>query len=335
MSNVENKKEKNKLLQIIGGDKLILIAAIVVVFVLFTCLNKNFLSWTNMVNLLVAASLVGMVAVGHTYLIIAGQNDLSPGSLAAFCGTLAALLLSKGLPFGFAIVITLGAGVAVGLFNAWMVNKIKLEAFIATLVTQSVVRGFAYIICDGKPISISNKTFLWLGKARFLTIPISVWLMIFAFAIFGFILARTKFGRSVYAIGGSSEAARLAGLNPQKIITTCFILIGVLTAMGGIIFAARMNSGQPAANVNLEFDAITAVILGGVSFAGGVGSMFGTVLGVILIQAFNTGLIMVNVPTFWQYVARGALLLFALTSDYIRKERREKELLEASMRNIK
>ena len=159
--------------------------------------------------------------------------------------------------------------------------------------------------------------------------------MILAFVIFGFILAKTKFGRSVYAIGGSTEAARLAGLNPQKIITTCFILIGVLTSLGGIVFAARMNSGQPAANVNLEFDAITAVILGGVSFAGGVGSMGGTILGVILIQAFNTGLIMVNVPTFWQYVARGALLLFALTSDYIRKERREKELLAASMKNIK
>lgn len=159
--------------------------------------------------------------------------------------------------------------------------------------------------------------------------------MILAFVIFGFILAKTKFGRSVYAIGGSQEAARLAGLNPQRIITKCFIIIGVLTAVGGIVFSSRMNSGQPAANVNLEFDAITAVILGGVSFAGGVGDMFGTVLGVILIQAFNTGLIMVNVSTFWQYVARGALLLFALTSDFIRKQRREKELLEASMRNVK
>ena len=325
MSNQKNKKE-HKLLNLIGGDKLILLAAIVVVFALFTCLNRNFLTWQNMVNLLVAASLVGIVAVGHTYLIIAGQNDLSPGSLAAFSGTLAALLLSFGMPAGVSIVITLLAGVAVGLFNAWMVNKIKLEAFIATLVTQSVIRGFAYIICDGKPIAISNKTFIALGKARFLGLPLTVWLMILAFVIFGFILARTKFGRSVYAIGGSSEAARLAGLNPQRIITLCFILI---------IFAARMNSGQPAANINLEFDAITAVILGGVSFAGGVGSMFGTVLGVILIQAFNTGLIMVNVPTFWQYVARGALLLFALTSDYIRKQRREKELLEASMRNVK
>ncbi|MDY3249352.1 MAG: ABC transporter permease [Candidatus Choladocola sp.] len=332
---MENKKEKKGILSAIGGDKLILIGAIVVVFALFTALNKNFLTWTNMINLLVAASLVGLVAVGHTYLIIAGQNDLSPGSLAAFCGTLAALLLSKNVPLILAILIVLAAGVAAGLFNAFMVNKIKLEAFIATLVTQNIVRGFAYIICDGKPISISNKAYLAIGKARFLTIPVSVWLMIIAFVVFGFILAKTKFGRSVYAIGGSKEAARLAGLNPQKIITCCFIIIGVLTALGGIVFSSRMNSGQPAANVNLEFDAITAVILGGVSFAGGVGSMSGTILGVILIQAFNTGLIMVNVSTFWQYVARGALLLFALTSDFIRKQRREKELLEASMKNIK
>ena len=332
---MENNREKNGFLRIIGGDKAILCVAIIIVFTLFTALNRNYLTWTNMVNLLIAASLVGLVAVGHTYLIIAGQNDLSPGSLAAFSGTLAALLLSKGLNIVLAILIVLLAGVAAGLFNAWMVNKIKLEAFIATLVTQNVVRGFAYIICDGKPISISNKAFLAIGKLRILTIPLSVWLMIIAFIVFGFILARTKFGRSVYAIGGSQEAARLAGLNPQRIITFCFMIIGVLTAIGGIVFASRMNSGQPAANVNLEFDAITAVILGGVSFSGGVGNMAGTVLGVILIQAFNTGLIMVNVSTFWQYVARGALLLFALTSDFIRKRRREKELLEASMRNIK
>lgn len=335
MSNKENKNEKRNLLSVIGGDKLILILAIAVVFILFTSLNKNFLTWQNMKNLLVAASLVGMVAVGHTYLIIAGQNDLSPGSLAAFCGVLVTLLLSKNVPLVLAIIITLAAGALVGMANAFLVNKIKLEAFIATLVTQSVVRGFAYILCDGKPVAVSNKAFIALGKLNIAGLHIAVWLMLIAFVVFGFILAKTKFGRSVYAIGGSSEAARLAGLNPQKIISLCFILIGVLTSLGGMIFAARMNSGQPAANVNLEFDAITAVILGGVSFAGGVGNMWGTFLGVILIQAFNTGLIMVNVPTFWQYVARGALLLFALTSDFIRKERREKELLAASMKNAK
>ena len=326
--------QKRKITDFIGGDKLILLGAIAVVFILFTSLNKNYFTTTNFINLLVAMSLVGLVSVGHTYLIIAGQNDLSPGSLAAFSGVLAALLMSKGVPMILAILITLAGGLVVGLFNAWMVNQIKLEAFIATLVTQNIVRDFAYIMCGGKPISIANKTYLAIGKLRVIGIPVSVWLMLLAYALFGFILAKTKFGRSVYAIGGSKEAARLAGLNPNRIIRMSFILIGMLTALGGIVFSSRMNSGQPAANVNLEFDAITGVILGGVSFAGGVGDMFGTVLGVFLIQAFNTGLIMVNVSTFWQYVARGALLLFALTSDYIRKQRREKELLEASMKNL-
>ena len=324
---------KQKLKKIFSGDKLVLMAAIVVVFAVFTSLNKNFLTWTNIVNLMVAASLVGMVAIGHTYLIIAGQNDLSPGALAALAGVVVAILIGKGLNLWLSIILTLLVCVVVGLFNAWMVNRIKLEAFIATLVTQSVVRGFAYILCDGKPVAISNSTFLMIGKARFLSIPISVWMTIICLAVFGFILARTKFGRSIYAVGGNKDAARLAGLNPQGIVRICFVMMAILTGIGGIVFAARMNSGQPAACVNLEFDAITAVILGGVSFSGGVGSISGTVLGILLIQAFNTGLIMTNVPSFWQYVARGALLLFALTSDFIRKRNREKALLALSMKN--
>ncbi|MDR1966134.1 MAG: ABC transporter permease [Synergistaceae bacterium] len=329
----------------IGGDKLILMAAIIVVFALFTSLNRNFLTPTNITNILVATSLVGLVAIGETYLVIAGHVDLSPGSLVALSGVLAALLVSKGVAFFPALLITLFAGAAVGLANSLMTSKIKLEPFIATLVTQSIVRGFAYILCGGKPVAISDATFLRVSRLRFPVflnegsklsfsgIPLAVWIMIAAFALFGFILARTKFGRSIYAVGGNKDAARLAGLNPQRIMLVCYVMMGVICAVGGVVFAARMNSGQPAANVNLEFDAITAVILGGVSFSGGVGSMGGTILGVILIQSFNTGLTMVNVQSFWQLVARGGLLLFALTSDYIRKANREKNLLADSKRN--
>jgi ribose transport system permease protein len=337
MNETENQKKGisvfRNISNTIGGDKLVLLGAIVVVFILFTSLNSNFFSVDNIINLMVAASLVGLVAIGHTYLIIAAQNDLSPGSLAALTGTLCALLVSWGIPLVVSVVITLVVAALVGVCNALMVNKIKLDPFIATLVSQAILRGFAYIICNGKPVAISDQGYLNLGIAGFLGIPLSVWIMVISIAAFGFILAKTKFGRSIYAIGGNKDAARLAGLNPQKIITICFVLMGVLCGVGGIVFSARMNCGQPAANVNLEFDAITAVILGGVSFTGGVGNMGGTVLGIILIQAFNTGLIMVNVPSFWQYVARGALLLFALTSDYVRKEKRKKVLLAASMKN--
>ena len=318
-----------------NGNLIVLIIALVVVVAVFSLLNHNYFTTVNMVNILIAASLVGLVAIGHTYLIIEGQNDLSPGALVAFLGVLSALLVSKGVSFFPTLLITLAVGGVVGVCNAFMVNKLKLEAFIATLVTQSVMRGFAYIICDGKPVGISDPTFIWVGKARLLGLPFSVWLMIVAFIIGGIILARTRFGRSVYAIGGNAQAARLAGMNPKRIVTISFVTMGLLCSIGGIVYVARMQSGQPSANVNLEFDAITAVILGGVSFAGGVGSMPGTVIGVLLIQAFNTGLNMAGIPNanFWQYVGKGALLLIALTADYVRKVNNDKRLLAESKKN--
>ncbi len=327
-----------KIVSAIGGDKLVLMGAIIIVFIVFTSFNENFLSWTNIVNVMVGAHLIGIVAIGHTYLIIAGQNDLSPGSVSAFAAVISALLMSDavGLSLGMTLLVTVLSGAVIGLFNAWMVNSIKLQAFIATLVTQSIVRSLAFIICDGRPIPITDAAFRDIGKLRdpLMNIPYFVWITIVCFAIFGFILARTKFGRSLYAIGGNEAAARLAGLRPKRIITISYVIMGVLTSLGGMIFAARMNTGQPSAGINLEFDAITAVILGGVSFTGGVGSMGGTVLGVLLIQFFNTGLIMIEVPSFWHDFARGGLLLFALASDYIRKQRREKELLAASMKTM-
>ena len=207
----------------IGGDKLTMMAAIVVVFIIFTALNRNFFTLTNIVNILVAGSLVGLVAIGHTYLIIAAQNDLSPGAVVAFSGVLAALLSQAGLPFGLVCIITLISGAVIGIFNAFMVNKIKLDPFIATLVTQSVIRGFAYIICDGKPVSITDNTYLLVGKLRIFGVPLSVWIMIIFIVIFGIILAKTTFGKNIYAIGGNKDAARLAGLNPQRIILICFI----------------------------------------------------------------------------------------------------------------
>lgn len=322
----------------INGSMIVLLCALAMIIGVFTFLNKNFFGYTNLINVLVAASLVGLVAIGETYLIIAGLNDLSPGSVAAFSGVLAAILSSNaGLNFGLSIIITLFVASLAGLFNAWMVSCIKLQPFIATLVTQAIVRGIAYIICDGKAVAVTDASFINLGKARVggsSGIPITVILLILAFVVFGFILARTRFGRSIYAIGGNENAARLAGLKPGKVIVSTYLLTSCLCALGGIILAARMNSGQPAACVNLEFDAITAVILGGVSFNGGIGNMTGTFLGVILIQAFNTGLTMVQVPTFWQYVARGLLLLAALTIDYVRKTNREKRLLQDSMKNL-
>jgi ribose transport system permease protein len=313
------------------SDKIGLIIALVAVVIIFSIFNHNFFSYTNMMNILIAASLTGLVAIGESYLIIAGLVDLSAGSVAAFASVLVAVLLSKGFGFLSSILISIIAGVLVGYINALAINKVKLEPFIATLATMSIVRGFAYIICSGNPIYIRNKSVIDFGRNRIIGIPYPVIVLILMFIIFGVILAKTRFGRSIYVIGGNKQAARLSGLNPEKISSVLFMVTGALAALGGIILAARMNSGQPAAANGLEFDAITAAVLGGIAFSGGVGTIFGTVLGVLILQGFNTGLIMMNVPSFWQLVAKGMLLVVALTFDYFRKQSRDKKLLQQSM----
>ena len=318
----------------IPSDKIVLFLALALIVAFFSVINRNYFSFTNLINVLIAASLTGIVAIGATYLIIGGMNDLSSGSIVAFSGVLAALLSSNlRLNFWLVIVVALIAGGLIGCFNAFMVTKTKLDPFIATLVTQSIFRGFAYILNGGKAMPVKDKAFTSFGTFRIFKVPIPVIILIASLIIFGVVLAKTTFGRSVYVIGGNKDAARLAGMNPTRIALISYVLTGVLCALGGVTLAARMGSGQPTASVGLEFDAITAVILGGVSFTGGVGNMTGTVLGVLILQSFNTGLTMINVPTFWPYVARGILLLLALTFDFIRKQNREKRLIEASMKN--
>lgn len=337
MNSVEKlNKPKNILKRFnIPGDKVVLSLVIVFIFVLFSSINPNYMSSTNIINIMIAASITGLVAIGSTYLIIAGMNDLSSGSVVAFTSVLAAVLSTNfKLNFFTVFIVTLAAGAAIGVFNAFMVNNIRLDPFIATLVSQSIFRGFAYIIVDGIPIAVKDPILGAFGKNRIMGIPIPVIILFLAFLIFGIVLAKTRFGRSIYVIGGNKEAARLAGLNPKRIVLISYILMGILCAIGGMTLAGRMSSGQPAASIGLEFDAITAVVLGGVSFSGGVGDMFGTILGVTILQSFNTGLTMVGIPTFWQYVARGLLLLLALTFDYVRKVKREKNLIEASKINL-
>lgn len=314
------------------SDKITLIVAMVLLLVLFGSLNRNYVTLGNITNILIACSLTGFVAIGETNLIIAGQNDLSAGSVAACAGVLAALLSRMGMPMPVALLIAVAAGCVVGAVNASLVTFLKLQPFIATLATMSVVRGLAYILCNGKAVGISDKTFIRMGTYRiFGVLPIPVLLLLLAFVVFGILLSKTYFGRSIYALGGNTYAARLAGLNPTRIVFKLHIIESGLAAFAGVLLAARMNSGQPQACDGLEFDAITAAVLGGTAFTGGVGTIFGTFLGMLVLQSFKTGLNMVNVQTFWQQVAQGCLLVVALAFDFYRKHTREKRLLEEGM----
>lgn len=312
-------------------ERISLFIALIVMIVLFSIFNPNFLTGRNLSNILVACSLMGFVAIAETYLIIATQIDLSAGSMAAFSSVLCAYFVKVGFNPVLALLFAVLAGCIIGAFNAATINHLKLQPFIATLASMSVVRGFAYILCKGKAIGISNANYNMIGTYRiFGFLPIPVLALILAYIIFGYILARTYFGRSIYVLGGNTYAAKLAGLNPKKIIYKLYILSGGLAALAGALLAARMNSGQPAAANGLEFDAVTAAVLGGAAFTGGTGTLFGTLLGMLILQGFNTGLLMLGVQTFWQEVAKGALLVLALAFDYLRKHSRTKKELEES-----
>jgi ribose/xylose/arabinose/galactoside ABC-type transport system permease subunit len=284
----------------------------------FAFAAPNFFLPANFLNILIGSSVMGLVAVGESYLIIAGHIDLSPGAVSAFSGMVVAVLLKNNVSPLLSVSIALLAGAVIGYVNATLVGRLKLQPFIATLATASFFRGMAFIINDGKTEQIFNKPFLSLGIDRFLGLPLNVWVLILVLAVFTIVLRFTTFGRNVYIVGGNPTAARLAGINAQKVVTKLYVMCAALTSLGGVLLAARMNAGQPAASNGLEFDAITATVLGGVAFSGGSGSMPGTILGIFVLVGFNNGLLLMNVPSFWQYVARGALLVVALSFDTVR-----------------
>jgi ribose transport system permease protein len=306
------------------SEKLGLIAALILVIGVFSILTGgNFISRNNITNILIASAIVGMVVIGECYLLITSHVDLSPGSVAAFSGVLVSLLLRNGIPLAPAVFIVILLGLFIGYINSLLVNRLKLEAFIATLATMSIFRGLAFIICGGKAVFVTSTAFLKMGSGRFLGIPIPVIIFIISFIVFIIILDRTRFGRKVYMVGGNAVAARLAGINAQKLRAKIYMITAGFAALGGIIQAGRMSSGQPSTSEGLEFDAVTAVVLGGVAMSGGVGSLSGALIGLFIMQGFNNGLMMLNVPSFWQTVSRGLLLIVALSFDYIRNLKRK------------
>lgn len=322
------KKRNNVLERIQKSPNLGIFIALVVMIIVFTVLKSSYLSKANVLNILISCSVVGLVAIGETFLMIAGQIDMSSGSISAFSGVLIAVLLKKGCPMIPAILLTLGIGVVIGLVNAFLVTQLNISFFIATLATQSIFRGLAYIICGGKSIAVTNAVFLKIGATRIFGISLPIYIFLILILIFGIILSRTRFGRSIYMVGGNNNAARLAGIQSKKVVTILFVVSALMAAMGGMILASRMNSGQPSASDGLEFDAVTGCVLGGVAMSGGIGDMTGAVIGLFIMQGFANGLSVLNVQSFWQKVAKGLLLIVALTFDYVRNQRRQKEALK-------
>jgi len=273
-----------------------------------------FLTGPNLLNVLLAASVTVLLAAGQTYVIIVGEIDLSVGATLGLSAAVTALTLQTQ-PLMVGLLVGLGVGAAAGALNGLLVTSLRMPSFIATLGSMSVLAGLTLYITRGNPVAIRNSGFLDLGQAKPFGVPMPVWIIIAVIVIFSLILARTRFGRHVYATGDNAEAARLSGINVHRVKILAFVISGALSSVAGFILAARLGAAQPTAGSGLELAAIAAVIIGGTSLAGGRGALIGTFIGAILLGVIDNGLNLLNISPFLQGVVKGLVILFAVFLD--------------------
>lgn len=294
----------------------------IILFVVLSIFVPYFFTPVNMVGLALSVSMVGMVACTMLFCLASGDFDLSIESVVAFSGVLAAVVINDTGSVLFGIASGIIAGGIVGLINGLVIAKLGINALITTLATMQIVRGLGYIVSGGRAVGIYDPAFFVLGTGRILGLPVPIWITVISFAFFGFLLNKTVYGRNTLAIGGNREAARLAGVPVAKTKIMIFTIQGLMAGFAGVVLASRMTSGQPATSVGFAMDVISACVLGGVSLAGGIGTMTGTIVGVFIMGTVQNAMNLLNIPTFYQYVVRGAILLAAVIFDQVRGRKR-------------
>ena len=295
--------------------------ALVIVCAGLALLSPDFLTISNVFDVMRQVSINAVLAFGMTLAILLGGIDLSVGSILAVSSVLIALMMKAGYAAGPAIAVGLLAGAAMGAVNGLVIAKGRVAPFIATLGMMTLLRGVALVLSQGSPISgFSSNFFAMLGGGYLASlIPLPVVWMLMLFALFWFLLSRTVFGRHVYATGGNVEAAALSGVKTDRVQILVYGLSGVMSAVAGVILTSRLDSAQPTAGDGYELDAITAVVLGGTSLAGGRGWIFGTLVGALLIGVLNNGLNLLGVSAFYQQVIKGTVILLAVLLDRVQK----------------
>lgn len=301
---------------------LIGLAALMAIVSLF---SESFFTASNMWNILRQISTNALLAFGMTFVILIGGIDLSVGPLLAFSGVFAAYVMGNlGWPIWAAIAGSIILCSMVDMLNGVIVTKTGIAPFVVTLSVQQIFRGFAMLLANGAPIRIRDQGFINIGTTYIGPVAFPVIYMIIIMALCYVVLNKTQFGRHIYALGGNKTAARFAGIRTQRIEVMVYALSGFLAGIAGIVLAARMTAGVPATGDGYECDAIAAVVLGGASFTGGIGTIGGTLIGAIIIGVLNNGLNMLNVASFWQYVAKGVVILLAVMVDVLRKQSKDK-----------
>ena len=293
--------------------------ALIILIVVVSFLNEYFFTVNNILNILRQTSVIAILAAGMTLVILTAGIDLSVGSILALCGAFAATMISMEIHVLIAVPVSLFAGLALGSMAGMIIAKGKVQAFIATLVTMTLLRGVTMVYTDGRPISTGftdvADSFAWFGTGYMFGIPVPVWLMITVFAGIWYILNHTRFGRYIYALGGNESATRLSGINVDRVKIGVYAICGLLSALAGIIITSRLSSAQPTAGMGYELDAIAAVVLGGTSLAGGKGRIMGTLIGALIIGVLNNALNLLDVSSYYQMIVKGSVILLAVMVD--------------------
>lgn len=288
----------------------------------------NFLQPQNLLNVIVQVAPIGIIALGMMFAIITKGIDLSVGATVALAAVVAASMAQMGSDrfpvwwVGIPVIAALIVGACVGGVVGTLVAKFHIAPFIATLGMMTAARGLALIYTDGRPISGLAPGYNFLGQGSILGIPVPIFLFAGVALLTWVILQRTRFGRHVYAIGGNEQAARVSGINVSRVQLGIYTYIGVLAALAGVILSARIGSGNPQLGMTIELDAITATVIGGTSFNGGVGTVWGTIVGALIISVINNGLDLLSVSPFWQMVVKGVIIVVAIIIDERKNRRR-------------
>jgi len=300
--------------------------ALFLLCLVISVLSDKFLTTNNLWNVLRQISVNVCISVGMTLIVLMAGIDLSVGSVLAFTSAVCAGLLKNGIAIqsldlfiGFtvlgSVLSALIIGLMMGIFNGWVITKFSLPPFVATLAMLTIARGATMLYTQGIPISNLGSSFEFIGSGWLLGIPVPVWISTIMVLIVVFITKKTAFGRYIYAIGGNEKAAFLSGININNIKLAVYGIAGMMAAIGGVLVTSRLNSAQPNAGTSYELDSIAAVVIGGTSLSGGVGTVTGTVIGAVIIGVLNNGLVLLNVSPFWQQVVKGLVILLAVIID--------------------
>ena len=304
-----------------GGGKNGIFFILIAVFVVSAIFVDGFFTQANLANVFRQIAVTTILALGATFVIILGHINVAYGSEIALTGCIACLVMVGSGSMTLALLAALCLGLFIGCVNGLVITKFGIPAFIMTLAVTTVARGSALLITKGAPITGMGEKFLIIGQGNIGFIPVSVLILIVLFIITWTLLNKTTFGRYIFAVGGNENAAVASGIKTKLVVIKAFILDGLLTAIAGIVLMSRINSGQPAAGVSYEFDAITAVVVGGTSLSGGSGSLVGTIIGAIIVGIINNVQNLLNVNTYWQQIVKGLIILFAVILDVVTKRR--------------